>query len=262
MNPQLPGIEWTHPQGRPGYTANPVRGCEHACRWTMPDGSTAICYAESIATRLAQKAYPHGFAHLSFHPEELAAIRKLKAPSAIFLDSMSDVFGKNVNSGWILQTLITVHECPQHIFFTLTKNPRRMVELLQGPRAGGTGFPANLWLGISAPPTEMFGKPLNVELQRTWLRKALGWLHQCQAGVRWISLEPLSFDAADILADHPWLDWAVIGAASNGSKTYQPDETVFQRTLDALTCPVFYKGNLSRDLADRWSGWREEYPTL
>lgn len=33
------GIEWTD------YTWNPVRGCQHGCRWTMPDGTIAKCYS-------------------------------------------------------------------------------------------------------------------------------------------------------------------------------------------------------------------------
>ena len=46
------GIEWTD------YTSNIIAGCKHDCRWEMPDGKIAICYAETTATNVAQAAYP------------------------------------------------------------------------------------------------------------------------------------------------------------------------------------------------------------
>ena len=43
LNKQGKGkIEWTD------FTWNPVGGCRHACRWKMPDGTIARCYAESF----------------------------------------------------------------------------------------------------------------------------------------------------------------------------------------------------------------------
>ena len=39
------GIQWTD------FTWNVNAGCFHRCRWAMPDGSVAICYAEEIANK-------------------------------------------------------------------------------------------------------------------------------------------------------------------------------------------------------------------
>jgi protein gp37 len=89
-SPARRGIEWTD------YTWNPVGGCQHACRWQMPDGSVAVCYAETVAERLATSAYPHGFAHHYWRPEILQEPLKVKQPAKIFLDSMSDLMG-----GWV-----------------------------------------------------------------------------------------------------------------------------------------------------------------
>src|SRR5687768_11051635 len=88
------GIEWTKtilPDGteRQGYTWNPVAGCKHACRWTMPDGSVAVCYAETVAEKVAGSAYPHGFSHHYWHPKRLNEPLGLKEPAKIFMDSMS-----------------------------------------------------------------------------------------------------------------------------------------------------------------------------
>ncbi len=40
------GIEWCI------ETRNAIGGCMHECRWQMPDGSVAICYAEQFAERV------------------------------------------------------------------------------------------------------------------------------------------------------------------------------------------------------------------
>lgn len=218
----------------------------------MPDGTVAICYAEAIAEGIAKKAYPDGFSSLRFDPTELEAIRNLKEPSGIFIDSMSDLFGHDVPRDWIIQTLEAVKDSPQHIFFSLTKNAIRLREL---------SFPPNLWVGISSPPSFMHGKELhNPQL---WFLKALRWLCESDAKVRWVSLEPLAHDLTTVLKlFKDLIDFAVIGAASNGPKTHQPDAEMLGNTLEALSgVPVFFKGNLSRNLAHNVAGgWREEFP--
>lgn len=251
------GIEWTAIWGRPGYTANPVRGCPHGCEWEMPDGSRAECYAKTIAEKLARKAYPKGFAHVTFRPEELEAVERLKDPAGIFIDSMTDLFSQGVEADWIYRTLLAVRKCEQHVFFSLTKNPGRLKRF--GP------FPKNMLVGVSVPPTFMFGKRLTLEQQIIWLDSALRMLEECGAVWRWCSIEPLSWDVSHVLARHPHaLHWAVIGAASNRARTYQPDKEHFRRALavlDGCKTKVFFKGNLSRNLADEVAGgWREEFP--
>jgi len=279
------GIEWTHILGsRTGYTSNPVSGCQHACRWRMPDGNLAICYAEATAERFPGARYKKGFGSLGFWPSELEAIRKLKAPAAgIFIDSMSDLFGKNVPREWIDQVIQTIVDCPQHVFFSLTKNASRLREFTThhpNPLPAGRGegesknrglsgapWPANWLVGISAPPTFMFGKELSLAQQVVWFRRALEFLRDCPAQRRWVSIEPLSFDVSQIIGQcDTHLDWAVIGAATNGAQEFQPTEKNLVRALEALNArnvPVFMKGNLSRGFVKVCgSEWREEFPTV
>jgi protein gp37 len=219
----------------------------------MPDGKVVICYAKSQRDRMDGDG---AFENVTFHPDVFQKIARHKHRAGIFIDSMSDLLGNSVKPEWIQQTIALMNECSEHIFFVLTKNPRRLVEF---------EWPNNAFVGLSSPPTFMYGKEMNVAQQRTWFRKGTDWLSDTKAKWKWISLEPLAVDVTDILQDF-YPDWAVIGAGSDGRKTYQPDEWIFQRTLEALdtepTCPVFYKGNLDRALADRHGGWREEYPTL
>jgi protein gp37 len=218
----------------------------------MPDGKWVDCYAETFADRIGGKG---AFKNITFHPDVFDKIRKHKQPAGIFIDSMSDLCGEGVKKEWIDETLFHMRACPQHVFFVLTKNPRRLTEF---------HWPDNCLVGISAPPTEMYGKKMNVAQQRTWFDKGSEWLSNAKAKWKWFSLEPLAVDVSDILQDQP-VDWAVIGAGSNGRKYYQPDELVFRKTLAALVLnetKIFYKGNLDRALAERHGGWREEFPNM
>jgi protein gp37 len=237
------GIEWCD------FTWNPVRGCQHSCRWLMPDGTVAECYAETIAERVAQNAYPHGFEHHYWNPHVLHEPLKVKQPARIFLDSMSDLMGHWVPKEEILQVLDVCREAHWHTFCLLTKNAPRLLEF---------DFPQNVWVGVSAPPSFMFGKPLSLSQQKRMVKRQMEVLRQVNVAVRWMSIEPLSFDIAPLLRDSK-LQWAVIGAASNGRTTYQPEPEWVQNVLDTLIpqkTAIFFKGNL------RWHEWREEFPTV
>lgn len=237
------GIEWTD------YTWNPVRGCQHGCRWQMPDGTIAECYAETIAERVAQHAYANGFEHHYWNPHVLDEPLKLRTPAKIFLDSMSDLMGHWVPVDEIEQVLAVCREAHWHQFQLLTKNAPRLWEF---------DFPPNVWIGVSAPPSIMFGKPLSHAQQQRMVQRQLDVLRDVDVPVKWMSIEPLSFDIAPLLEDSP-LQWAVIGAATNGPKTYQPEREWVENVIEVLHSQgikIFFKGNL------KWTPWIEEFPEL
>ncbi len=247
------GIEWAGVWGRPGYTANPVRGCKHGCRWTMPDGSVAICYAEAAAERMRYTSahWKDGFGALSFDETELAAIRRLEEPSGIFIGSMADLLASDVPTDWIDRVVETMAACPQHVFFVLTK---------KAPALPAFRWPPNAWIGVSVPPSHMFGKALSPSQQAAMLMAAFRALEKVDVPVRWLSAEPLAWDIAEYLEDAP-ISWVVIGAASNGRTVYQPEPIWVRhalRVLDQRRISVFYKGNLRDNPAA--NPWREEFP--
>ena len=242
------GIEWTD------ATWNPIAGCEHQCRWTMPDGDMAICYAEDIATSFATKAYPKGFDHHYWKPQHLTSPIKHKDSLKIFTGSMSDVFGARVPADHIKQVLDVIRSCPHHTFQMLTKN---------FPRVKQFDLPSNVWIGASMPPDFMFGRELNQTSKVRMLHRMLEGLTGIHATIRWMSFEPLSWDVSEIVKQYPVaLDWAVIGAASKGKKLFPPSEHHFTALCDVLNfqeVPIFYKGNL-KSLKRASMNWREDFP--
>lgn len=249
------GIEWCD------YSWNPVKGCFHACQWKMKDSKgnevIANCYAEDVANKFT-KAYPQGFEHHYFDPKVLPQPANQKVPSKIFCDSMSDLFGAWVPDGEIAQVFNAMDAAPWHTFQSLTKWPKRLVQL-------PFGFPKNLWVGCSSPPDFMFNKEQTHDQQVAMLRRTLNILNGLKSHVttRWMSMEPYSWDMVPYLAEFPHaLDWVVVGAASNGRNYTQPNPDDLARLmtwLDMMKIPVFFKGNLKDSFPDP-SDWREDFP--
>ena len=89
-------------------------------------------------------------------------------------------------------------------------------------------------------------------------------MRKIEARVRFMSIEPLWFDVAPVFEQ--WLseegdlpfEWAIIGAATNGSQVFQPDTSWTARLiaiLDSVEIPIFFKGNLE------WDDWRDGFPS-
>jgi protein gp37 len=250
-------IEWTNVFGPgTGYTWNPVGGCYHGCEWII-GGETAQCYAKTVAEKFGKEKgdkrfFQNGFEHHYWHPERLSEPVDMKKPCGIFLDSMSDLMGKWVREAEIEAVLNVVEEANWHQFQMLTKNAPRLMTRLH--------YPSNLWVGVSMPPSIMFGKELTPKQQYAFMRTALTVLNYVDAPVKWISFEPLSFDVAPLIEEFQnVIQWAVIGAATIGPKKIQPETEHVESLLAALDkqgVPVFFKGNLD------WPIRREEFPAL
>jgi protein gp37 len=252
MNAQKPGIEWTNVHGpNTGYTWNVIQGCRHDCHWKMPDGTIAECYAKTIADKFRSPSFMvGGFEHHYYHPDRLDEPLKLQKPAGIFLDSFSDLMGHWVPREQILAVLDVCRRAHWHTFQLLTKNAPRLLEF---------NFPPNVWVGVSMPPTMMFGKHLEFKQREAYMKRALDVLGRVDVPVRWISFEPLSWDVSLSVDFNCTIQWAVIGAATNGNKAYQPNLLHVDnllRVLDKNRVPVFFKGNLE------WHVWREEFPKL
>lgn len=185
------GIEWTD------ETRNAIGGCLHDCKWQMPDGTVAGCYAKALAeTGLARRAYPHGFEHHSWRPGQLRELARGKEPRLIFCDSMSDLFAPNVPGDQVAAVLRAMRKAPQHAYQSLTKAAPQLLKYVDL-------LPPNLWVGVSTPPDWFMGHRLSRERQRAMLRRSLDVLREVKertGNLVWLSAEPLSWDVVGRIA--------------------------------------------------------------
>ncbi len=220
----------------------------------MPDGSVTECYAKTIAEGLASHVYTEGFEHHYWRPHLLKEPLRIKEPSGIFVGSMADLFGHWVPDEQIQQVIEVMQQADWHIFQTLSKYPVRLKDY---------SFPQNVWVGVSLPAGRLMSEQGAARALTAFLRDMV----EIKASIRFISIEPLWFDVSKVL--NRWIEeygklpfeWAIVGAASNGRRVYQPDPSWVTQILQVFNSqhlPVFFKGNLSGNPAAQ--PWREEFP--
>src|SRR5271170_3159035 len=180
-------IEWTD------ATWNPVTGCSKIT------AGCDFCYAERFSERFrGVEGHPFetGF-DLTVRPARLKQPLQWRQPRRIFVNSMSDLFHKEVPLTFIDCVFDTMEEAGWHTYQVLTKRSSLMVRYLH--RRYGEGLaPAHIWLGVS------------VEDKRNTVR--LKHLKAAQASVKFVSFEPLLASVGPI--DLKGIDWAIVGGES------------------------------------------------
>ena len=110
-------IEWTE------ATWNPVTGC------TKISDGCLNCYAARMTRRLKAMGsanYKNGF-KLTVHQDSLQLPLKWKKPQLIFVNSMSDLFHKDVPDRFIFDMFKVMREAHWHKFQILTKRSERLL---------------------------------------------------------------------------------------------------------------------------------------
>jgi len=205
-------IEWTE------CTWNPVTGC------TNISAGCLNCYAERMARRLqamGQPNYRNGF-RLTLHPHMLELPLRWKQPRTIFVNSMSDLFHKDVPFDFIEKVFDVMCRGPQHCFQVLTKRSRRLAHL--SPRLP---WPDNIWMGVT------------VENDDCAFR--IEHLRQTGAAVKFVSFEPLLAPVAEISLEG--VDWAIVGGESGPAARPMQEEWVIdiRDRCRAAQIPFFFK---------------------
>lgn len=206
-------IQWTE------MTWNPVTGCDKisaGCRF---------CYAEAMSKRLQgiakQVKYRNGFT-VTVHSEELQRPYSWTKPRMIFVNSMSDIFHKDVPDSFIVSLFDVMRENPQHVFQLLTKRSDRLsaIELL-------IEWPSNVWMGVT------------VENQDNTHR--IEHLRNCSAKIKWLSIEPLLSPIQNL--DLKGIHWVVVGGESGPSARPMNQQWVRDIRDDCIThtVPFFFK---------------------
>ena len=213
-------IEWTD------ATWNPTTGCDQI------SPGCDNCYALRMSARLkamgASKYQKDGNTETSgpgfgvqLHDRELAVPTKWKNPRMIFVDSMSDLFHKEVPFDFIAKVFDTIKETPQHIYQILTKRSQRLRDL-----SDSLEWHENIWMGVS------------VESDKYAFR--VNHLRETSAKVKFISAEPI---LGRITLDLDGIDWVIGGGESGpGFREMHHDWIAYIRDqCSEQSVPFFFK---------------------
>ncbi len=214
-------IEWTE------STWNPTTGCDK----TSPGCDN--CYALALAKRLkamGQEKYQNdgdlrtsgpGF-RLTLHPETLDIPRSWTSPRTIFVNSMSDLFHKDVPVDYIQRIFQVIADTPQHQYQILTKRSKRLAEL-----SGQLQWPPNLWMGVSVETSKY--------------RFRIDHLRTVDAAIRFISAEPLLGPLEEL--DLDGIHWLIAGGESGPkARPMDPAWAIDLRDqCDIAKVPFFFK---------------------
>ena len=201
-------------------------GCRKGCPY---------CYAKKIARRFP-KTFPRGF-EPTYYPKRLGNPERSRKPCGIFVCSMGELFGEWLPVSWTMDVLETIQAAPWHRFYILTKSPDVAI------RYSHVIHPWT-WLGVTVTQMQ--------DLSRVEILK------ECDAGLRFISFEPLAGSMAKggkLEAVLDGIGWAIIGAQTNPKRL--PKKEWVEEIIgacDDLGIPVFLKDNLG------WSEARQEFP--
>lgn len=180
-------IEWTD------ATWNPVTGC------TKVGPGCDHCYAERFAERwrgIEGHPYEQGF-QLRLWPSRLAQPAQWKKPRMIFVNSMSDLFQKQVPLQFIDQVFDAMEAVDWHIYQVLTKRSSLMRNYTRR-RYGSGEVPSHIWLGVSVENAANKGR--------------IEHLRQINSDARFISFEPLIGPIGEV--DLAGIAWAIVGGES------------------------------------------------
>jgi len=217
-------IEWTE------ATWNPVTGCDKV------SPGCKHCYAEVMARRLhamEQPNYRNGF-RLTLQPHMLERPLEWRRPQVVFVNSMSDLFHRDVPLQFIQRVFDVMARASWHTFQVLTKRAERLEEL-----APHLHWASNVWMGVS--------------VEREDYSFRIDHLRRTEACTKFLSLEPLlgplpGLDLHDI-------DWVIVGGESGPRARPMAKEWAVEimSQCRAAQVPFFFKqwGGRNKKLAGR-----------
>jgi protein gp37 len=231
-------IEWTD------ATWNPVTGC------TKISAGCDNCYAERFSERfrgVPGHPFENGF-DLQLRPERLEQPLRWRDAKMIFVNSMSDLFHKEVPFSFVDRVFDTMEKAHWHKFQILTKRSSRLRSYVNA-RYGDGLAPPHIWLGTSIEDATKKSRARHIQATK--------------ASVRFLSIEPLLGPLGGL--DLEGIHWVIVGGESGPSARPMPVEWAreVRDQCKAAKVPFFFKqwGGLrpksgGRSLDGReWSQW-------
>lgn len=207
-------IEWTD------ATWNPVAGC------TKVGPGCDNCYAERFAERwrgTAGHPYEHGF-DLRLWPERLKQPGLWKKPRMIFVNSMSDLFHKDIPRSYIDRVFDAMEVADWHIYQVLTKRSSLMRNYVKN-RYDGAKVPSHIWLGVSVEDAAHKSRIVH--------------LKSINSDARFISFEPLLGAIGEV--NLQGIAWAIVGGESGpGARPMEADWARELRSVCARDNVAFF----------------------
>lgn len=176
-------IEWTE------KTWNPTTGCNKLST------GCKFCYAEVMSHRLKAmgvEKYKNDF-KITTHPSSLYTPYEWKKPSLIFVNSMSDLFHKDVPLDFIKQVFEVMNNTPQHTYQVLTKRGDILYKYHEE-----LNWTENIWMGVS--------------VENARVTERIDFLRETNAHIKFLSLEPLLGPLPNLNLGN--IDWAIVGGES------------------------------------------------
>ena len=188
-------IEWTD------TTWNPVTGC------TKISAGCDNCYAARFSERfrgVPGHPFETGF-DLTIRPERLLQPLGWKRPRMVFVNSMSDLFHKEIPQAYIAAVFDTMERADWHTYQVLTKRSSLLLKFINA-RYRDRPVPRHIWLGVSVENEEATSRIVH--------------LQKANAGVRFLSIEPLIAPVGKL--DLSGIEW-VIGGGESGPRSRPMD---------------------------------------
>lgn len=209
-------IEWTD------ATWNPVTGC------TKISAGCDNCYAARFSERFRRVAghpFETGF-DLTLRPERLLQPFAWKRPRMIFVNSMSDLFHKEIPRAHVAAVFDTMEKANWHIYQVLTKRSSLLQKFIND-RYRSRPAPTHIWFGVS------------VENERATSR--IVHLQKANAGVRFLSIEPLIAPVGELCLDK--IHWVIVGGESGPrARPMKPEWAVdIRNQCVSARVPFFFK---------------------
>jgi protein gp37 len=197
-------IEWTD------ATWNPTTGCTKVSR------GCDNCYAERLSERfrgIKGHPYSQGF-DLKLWSERLNLPIYWKRPKRIFVNSMSDLFHKDIPESFVHKVFDTMEEADWHTYQILTKRSSILRNFVN-KRYAKRPAPPHIWLGVSVE-------------DRSYLSR-IEHLSNANASIRFLSIEPLLGPVGKLNLEN--IHWVIVGGESGPG--HRPMEIEWVRDIRA-----------------------------
>jgi protein gp37 len=171
--------------------------------------------------KMGMKKYANGF-KVTLHPNLINEPYKWKKPRMVFVNSMSDLFHKDIPDEFIKSVFDVMADTPQHTYQILTKRAERLAEF-----AGDLPWMENIWMGVSVENEDYLSR--------------IDCLRKTSAKTRFLSVEPLLGRIDNLLLQG--IHWVIVGGESGPkSRPMNPDwvRTIRDQCIDE-NVPFFFK---------------------